>query len=213
MKRSLKITTLYTMTEVASFVTSKVHKKLEKNFSVGAVNAEDISIVSKRANRYGGIMLYASDMAVSCLPQSELMASFITHEYAGRLWTRDIGYIDSNDELHVINKSSLIFETNTGKLVPTGEMLEIALMEPFIKDAIIAKPHGDDRRLVMLVEPNREYAEDNGLSYEELQFRCNALRLKINSQFHNDAKLYGVVLFTDPEGITRETFKIVSRQL
>ncbi len=209
----LKVTTLYTMTEVTSFVAAKTHKKLKKDFSVGKVNTDNVLIVGKRANSYGGIMIFADNMAVSSLPQESLMESFINHNYKGRLWTRDIGYIDHDDELHVINKSSLIFEMDNGKLVSTGEMQEIALMEAFVKETIIVKPLGDNRRLVMLIEPNKEYAEEHSLSYEELQFKCNELRLKINSRFNGEVQLHAVKVYTDPEGITRDTFKIVSRQI
>lgn len=207
----LKVTTLYTMTEIASFVALKSHSKLKKDYSVGKINTDHISIVGKRSNRYGGIMVYAEDMEVSCLPAEHLNESFQDHKLKGRLWTRDIGYLDSDDELHVINKSNLIFEMDNGKMVPTGEMLEIALRSPFVKDALIVKPLGDSRRLVMLIEPNTDYVEERSLDLENLQFMCNELRVTINSKFKNSVPLHNVLVFTDPEGISRETFKIVSR--
>lgn len=210
---SLKITTVYAMTEVASFITCKSHKKLKKDFSVGKIDTENVLIVGKRSHNHGGIMIYSPDMAVTCIPEEVRSESYINHSYKGRLWTKDIGYIDSDDELHVINKSSLIFEMDNGKLIMTGEMLEIALSKQFVREALIVKPLGDSRRLVMLIEPNIDYVQEHGLSYEQLQFKCNELRLYINKRFKGNIPLTAVEVFTDPEGLSRDTFKILSRQL
>ena len=129
----IRITTLYTMTEIASFVACKSHNKLKNNFSVGKVNTEDVLVVGKRPSNHGGVMLWAKDMSVGCIPDESHKESYYGHAVKGRLWTKDIGYIDVNDELHVIDKSSLIFEMDNGKLVMTGEMLEISLSKRFIK--------------------------------------------------------------------------------
>lgn len=202
------ITTLYTMCEVASYVSFKRHDKLTADSSVGKVNKEYISLINSNiANDHGGIMVYTDDMSITT--NSSFKEESFFHQFRGRLWTKDVGYIDANNELHVLNKTNLVFEEYNGKLIPTGKIIEFALSRPFVKKALLVST--TKAKLTLLIEPDLDWAESKEASLEDLQFVCRDLSTNIYNNFNGSYPIEAV-LYTDRDGLDTQLYKILVRR-
>lgn len=202
------ITTLYTMCEVTSFVSFKRHEKLTPDSSVGKVNKEHVQIInSDHTYDHGGILVYTDDMTITT--NASFTEESFFHRFPGRLWTKDVGYIDADHELHVLNKTNLVFEEYNGKLVPTGKIIELALSKPFVKKALLIST--TKSRLTLLVEPNVDWAESKKANLEDLQFLCRNLSSDIYRNFNGSYPI-DAVLYTDKDGLDTQLYKILIRR-
>jgi len=203
-----KVTLLYTMCEVASFVSCKTHRKLNEKSSVGnPVDKDSIKILSNSAKEYGPIMIHTEDMCVST-NQSYSIESFF-HVEPGRLNTKDIGYLDKKGEVVIINKSNLIYETHYGKLIEIGKYTDYALSQNFVKNVQIIR--NDKGRLIMYIEPNLEWAVKEKLSVFNLYDLTYELEENFKKKFKH-AYPMSLFLYLEEDGLDQQFYKIINRR-
>lgn len=200
----IPVTTMYTMGEIASFVSLDTHKKLAQNYAVGFVNLNHVQIAA-RDGKFGGVMVYTNDMAVST--NDNYVKDSFMHKYLGRLNTRDIGYMQDG-KLHIVDKDSFVYEYFNGTIVNTGIIVNKALNSPWCSDAMLVSDNSN--KLVLLVSPDNDYASKHHLRLEDIEHQAAVLEGSINRS-RNGAFPVSVRVWTGKNGLDRDTYKIIVR--
>jgi hypothetical protein len=209
-KLSIPKTTLYTMSEVASFVSfKKYYSNIKRGYSVGKPCDSVIAQIAGKGdnNEHGIIILYTNDMCVAT--NQSFQEDVFFHDYPGRINTRDVGYYNSKGELIVVDKTKFIVENQNGKIINTGHITEYALGMPFVKNVMLVPTATSS--MVLLVEPNTEYADKHKIDMYDLKDLVKSLESVINRKFNYGALPIVAKLFVDSDGLDVQTYKLVVR--
>ena len=189
---------LYTIAEVASFVSYAFFKKTEKRnpYYVGKVT-DNVSVEGFP----GEIFVYVEDSCVSYCNYSHIEYSFLSHPFHGKLRVGDAGYI-MDDKLFVLGKSKHTFICNNS-LIDIEKIREIAESESFIDKAVVYKVDND---LLLLVSISKSHLL-KFKSVKDAQSQCNRLKCKINKRIKTQVK--AVKILPDIDGFQTIEHRIV----
>lgn len=202
------ISTLYTMCEVASFISAKKIDKIRSEYSVGIVHNEWVKVLGKSEDSSIGIvMVHAPDMAVTT--NTHLFEETFIHSEPGKINTRDVGYIDDEGELFLINKDNFVFELTNGTRINTNKIEKIAQSKFFINDIRIVR---DDKQLLIFISPDVDRARVSGLRMDDLLEHCYSFEDEVNHKVFKGKPVVRVELYELPDGLNRRKYKFLSRE-
>lgn len=194
------VTTLYTLCEIASFVSSKKHSRIKEDYSVGKpIPTTRIDV--RKSNRWHGVAYIESNELCTTTCREEIK----------ELDTGDVVSHNRKGEIVILSKLNLITEDFYGKPIKTALYLDYVLKQDEVRNAQFLAYHS---RLILAVEPNVEYLTSKDMSLNDFIEYCKILEKKMNDKLRFEAGCFSMVLISPyllKEGLNMDTYKIFAR--
>lgn len=200
-----KYTLLYTMSEVASFIAKGTFTKIPKR--IWLMPRSNVLLTTTGGdNIYGEINIKTEDLFESYLFGEGNIVAKTDDVFR----TEDIGLL-RNDKIYIKDKAKNIYVNNNGLVIETGNILAIAKRLKHIKEATVVI---HKNKLILVIEPDFEYIESRPTLFsdvEKIKESFENLRLEINKKVDVYSRISRVITISNPKGLYRKNFKIISR--
>lgn len=190
---------LYSMTEVASFVSFEYYKKLPVNKipTVGILNSNVVLNSGSKAE--AEVLIDTEDRFASYTNTEFTKICSTSEKYAGMHGTLDIAK-NVEGKLQVLGKADEIYYNEHGLRLQSDLINSIALDSRYIKDVLITASKG---KLVLLVEIKISVLLSEEKTVDQIQLLLNTdLLYKINKKVQNYSHISRIIII--PGGFTRE---------
>ena len=204
-------TVLYVMNEVASFIAKGNFMRLPKKLWLTPRLNVQLETSGGHDN-YGEINVISDDLFLEyseARRENPLLSQALPKTVEGKLRTEDIGLV-RNGKVLVKDRAHNIFVNDKGLVIESGKILQIAKRFKIVNEATIAVK---DNKLILLVEPNFNYIEQHNryTSPNKVFEELTSLKELINRKVSTFSAIDSIIITTDPDGLPRKNFRILSR--
>ncbi len=204
---NLKVVYIYTMVEVASFVSFEFYDKFPVKTlpTVGVLPKNVVLNSGFNKDGFSEILINTEDkmMTYTDIEFTELCS--MSEKYIGMHGTLDIGK-NVNGKLQVQGKADAIFKNENGLVIQQELIYSIALNNYFVRDVLLI---ADDNKLYLLVELKLGSLLYENKSMSEVEKILNSKTLSIiNKSIEEYSKIEAIKIV--PRGFKRKKGKIKS---
>jgi len=208
-----KYSILYTMNEVASFIASATYNKIPKrvwltprlNVSIKTFNDE---------NTYGEVSIISDDLFSSYLFESDKedkidysIKETLPLATDGSFKTEDIALL-RNRKLFIKGKAKNIFVNENGLIIETGKILLMVNRFRIVKESTIVI---NNNKLLLLVEPDFDHIDRKFRDPKLVEKEFINIKNLINKKVHTHSKIEEIIWTSNPKGLYRKNYKIISK--
>jgi len=200
----LKVVYMYTMTEVASFVSFEFYKKfpVKKSPTVGVL-PKNVVLNSSVEEESSEILISTEDRMLTYTDTEFTTLCSMSEKYIGMHGTLDIGK-NVDGKLQVQGKADEIFKNENGLVIQKDLIYSIALNNYFVRDVLLIV---DTNKLYLLVELKigALLYENKSMTNVQAELSTKTLR-KINNAVEPYSQVEDIVIV--PRGFRRNKGKI-----
>lgn len=197
----------YGMTECAPIITYAPWN-VAKLYSCGKVAPRmSIKIDSKDpVNIPGEILVKGDNVMLGYYKNQEATESMFTND--GWMKTGDMGVLDNDGFLFIRGRSKSMILGANGQNIYPEEIESIFNNMPYVIESLVIEDKGN---LIVLIYPDFESAETDGLSEVELKKKMEENRVEANLDLPNYCKIAGIEIF--PEEFEKTPKRSIKRFL